>query len=49
MSQQMIPLHVADQAVAAVEAELAKVKSEVDRLRKGDERDMSTAYLYAAK
>ena len=49
MSERMIPLHVADQAVAAVEAELAKVKAEVERLRKGDERDMTAAYLYAAE
>ena len=33
MSQKMIPLHIADQAVAAVEAELAKVKAERDQLK----------------
>ena len=30
----MIPLHIADQAVAACEKEIAALKAEVDRLRK---------------
>lgn len=38
MSQHMIPLHIADQAVAAVEAELAKVKAERDQLKAEVER-----------
>ena len=33
MSDRMIPLHIADQAVAAVEAELAKVKAERDQFK----------------
>jgi hypothetical protein len=31
------------------QAENARLKAEVERLRKGDERDMTTAYLYAAE
>ena len=34
----MIPLHIADQAVAAVEDELAKVKAERDQLKAEVER-----------
>ena len=33
MSERMIPLHIADQAVAAVEDELAKVKAERDQFK----------------
>jgi cell division protein FtsB len=31
------------------DAENARLKAEVERLRKGDERDMTAAYLYAAE
>ena len=35
--------------LAEKEKENARLKAEVERLRKGDERDMTTAYLYAAE
>jgi len=38
MSDRMIPLHIADQAVAACEAELARVKAEADQLKAEVER-----------
>ena len=38
MSQQMIPLHIADLAVRNVEADLAKVKAERDQLKAEVER-----------
>jgi cell division protein FtsB len=35
--------------IGELKAENARLKAEVERLRKGDERDMTTAYLYAAE
>jgi len=35
--------------VAALIDDQTRLKAEVERLRKGDERDMTTAYLYAAE
>ena len=48
----MIPLHIADQAVAACDAEIAKLREENARLKAEVERleaepDALTAYLYA--
>jgi N-acetylglucosamine kinase-like BadF-type ATPase len=48
----MIPLHIADQAVAACEAEIQKLREENARLKAQVERlksepDALTAYLYA--
>jgi len=50
--KKMIPLHVADQAVAACEAEIQKLREENARLKAEVERlkaepDALTAYLYA--
>jgi len=50
----MIPLHIADQAVAACDAEIAKLREENARLKAEVEElksqpDPLTAYLYAAE
>jgi len=42
MSKKMIPLHVADQAVAACEAEIQKLKHQVQNLKAaGDAMEMT--------
>ena len=44
-----ITIEAAELAVKALEEENARLKAEVERIRKGDERDMTAAYLYAAE
>jgi len=54
MSEQLIPLRIADQAVAACNAEIAKLQEDNARLKRQVEElkeqpDPLTAYLYAAE
>ena len=49
MSQKMIPLHIADQAVAAVEDELAKVKAERDQLKADLEKSDGVVWTLSAE
>jgi phage terminase large subunit-like protein len=54
MSERMIPLKIADQAVAACNAEIAKLQEDNARLKRQVEElkeqpDPLTAYLYAAE
>jgi len=43
----MIPLHIADQAVAACDAEIAKLRDEVQRLERTEEYLQNTLNRYA--
>ncbi len=43
----MIPLHIADQAVAACDKEIAELRAQVAELKQ--QPDALTAYLYAAE
>jgi predicted ester cyclase len=45
--QRMIPLHIADQAVAACDKEIAELRAQVAELKQ--QPDALTAYLYAAE
>jgi N-acetylglucosamine kinase-like BadF-type ATPase len=54
MSEQLIPLRIADQAVAACNAEITKLQEENARLKAEvkelkEQPDPLTAYLYAAE
>jgi N-acetylglucosamine kinase-like BadF-type ATPase len=54
MSEQLIPLRIADQAVAACNAEIVKLQEDNARLKRQVEElkqqpDPLTAYLYAAE
>ena len=45
--ERMIPLHIADQAVAACNKEIAELRAQVAELKQ--QPDALTAYLYAAE
>lgn len=47
IKQRMIPLHIADQAVAACNKEIAELQAQVAELKQ--QPDALTAYLYAAE
>jgi hypothetical protein len=43
----MIPLHIADQAVAACDAEIAKLREQIERMERTEERLHNTLNRYA--
>ncbi len=45
--RRMIPLHIADQAVAACDAEIAKLREQIERMERTEERLHNTLNRYA--